>query len=65
MRGVSNLSPKMLSHRDKHMRILAINSIKKCGDEKILSILQHCLSDEDSTVRNVARVALEEIKESG
>jgi HEAT repeat protein len=49
---------RMLSHRDRNMRILVINAIKKINSPTTMHVIEHCLIDEDETVREAARVAI-------
>ncbi|HEX8000866.1 MAG TPA: HEAT repeat domain-containing protein [Pyrinomonadaceae bacterium] len=53
---------QMLFHRDKNIRILAINSIKEIKSEKILPILQHCLTDDEISIRELAKTAIDQMK---
>ena len=44
----------MLSHRDRNMRILAINAIREINSPATTPILEQCLIDNDESVREAA-----------
>jgi HEAT repeat protein len=52
----------MLSHRDRNMRILAINAIREINSSATRPALEQCLLDSDESVREAARVAIAGIR---
>jgi len=54
---------RLLSHRDKYMRVLVINSLDKIGSGAACRALHRSLEDEDPDVRVAAKLAINRISQ--